>query len=79
MRWLDDGCITDSMDMTLSKVQEMVKDGEAWHASVHGIPKSQTVLSKMNKISVDSSSSVLMIGLYLQYHLYSLINNSPKV
>ena len=77
MRWLDG--ITDSMDMTLSKVQEMVKDGEAWHASVHGIPKSQTVLSKMNKISVDSSSSVLMIGLYLQYHLYSLINNSPKV
>ena len=76
-RWLDG--ITDSMDMTLSKVQEMVKDGEAWHASVHGIPKSQTVLSKMNKISVDSSSSVLMIGLYLQYHLYSLINNSPKV
>ena len=40
MRWLDG--ITDSMDMNLSKPCQMVKDREAWHASVHGVTKSQT-------------------------------------
>ena len=39
------GCIIDSMDMNLSKLQEMVKDKEAWHAAVHGVTKSQTQLS----------------------------------
>ena len=40
MKWSNG--ITDSMDMNLSKLQEMVKDREAWHAAVHGVTKSQT-------------------------------------
>ena len=43
MRWLDS--ITDAMDMDLSKLQEILKDREAWHAAVHWVTKSKTQLS----------------------------------
>ena len=55
MRWLDG--IPDLTDMSLSKLQEMVKDREAWHAAVHGVTKELDTLEQLNNSSKVSGHS----------------------
>ena len=77
MRWLDD--ITDSVNMSLSKLREMVKKRGAWGAAVHGVTKTETQLSDWTKQSWDLNEATLAPTLCLSTPIYLIVASWPDL
>ena len=78
MRWLDD--ITDSMDMSLSELQELVMDREAWHPAIHGVAKTgMSDWTELNSFTIQTSLNVsfykYFVSFCFQNHLFTSLHN----